>query len=94
MTSISIGKDTYGFSKPLAALVDTGSTMVFLPKAILDELFKGADIKVADGGIITVPCQSQNLKSLGFHVGKYELSFGPDAYVIPGTNVSLSVCGH
>ncbi|CAO3633776.1 unnamed protein product [Cunninghamella blakesleeana] len=92
MGSISIGKDTFEFSETVAALVDTGSTMVFLPRTVLDELFKGIDMREDNDGVITVPCQASNLKPLAFHVGGKKLTFGSDAYMIPGATDGRGRC--
>ncbi|KAI9299655.1 aspartic peptidase domain-containing protein, partial [Cunninghamella echinulata] len=84
ISSVSIGKEKYSFSRPLATLVDTGSTMVFLPGAVLDKLFGSIQGAGTDAdGVVVVPCQSQQLTSIGFHVGNYELSFDPEDYIMP-----------
>ncbi|OBZ89891.1 Gastricsin [Choanephora cucurbitarum] len=89
---ISVGKSFEKTYTPnLSALVDTGSTLVYLPKEIMDNVF--TDVKGARKdflGQYIVPCNSTNLPNITITMGNQDFVLTSDHYLITSGALALS----
>ncbi|KAI8882287.1 acid protease, partial [Backusella circina FSU 941] len=90
-TKIKVGQHTKRYRKGITAIVDTGSTMLFLPQEIIREVFKNVSGLHKDfNGQYTVPCKSHNLPDITMTIGKHDYTLKPEHYVITSGALSYS----
>ncbi|CAO3641110.1 unnamed protein product [Mucor hiemalis] len=81
--SISVGDYTKTYKKGISAMVDTGSTLVFLPKDIVNRVFKDVKgLRKDFSGQYIVPCKAKNLPSITFTMNNSNYTLAPEYYVI------------
>ncbi|KAG2194375.1 hypothetical protein INT46_011093 [Mucor plumbeus] len=89
--SISVGDYTATYEKKIAAMVDTGSTLVFLPREIISHVFDGVEGLRRDfSGQYIVPCHSPNLPNISITMNNVTLTITPENYVITSGLLSYS----
>ena len=89
--AITVGSYTKRYAKPLAAMIDTGSTLVFLPREIIDRTFaKVKGVQRDYTGQYIVPCQSPDLPDITITMNNQNYTLTPDHYVIRAGSVSDS----
>ncbi|SAM04843.1 hypothetical protein [Absidia glauca] len=80
--SLSIGNHTVKLAKPLTALVDTGSTLIYLPATMIRQIFSKVDGFRRANGLYAVPCNTTQAKPVTFHVNGNALVLNPEDYII------------
>lgn len=71
-------------------MVDTGSTLVFLPKDIVNRVFKDVKgLRKDFSGQYIVPCKAKNLPSITFTMNNSNYTLAPEYYVITTGVVSI-----
>jgi hypothetical protein len=69
-----------------------GSTMLFLPQAVIHEVFKNVQGLHKDfNGQYTVPCKSHNLPDITMTIGNHDYTLKPEHYVITSGAVGITV---
>ncbi|KAI9497443.1 aspartic peptidase domain-containing protein [Zychaea mexicana] len=82
--SISVDNETVSYNPTLPALVDTGSTLIFLPKEIIDSaLSRVKGLAVDYSGQYLVPCNTEDLVPITFNMGEHEFTLHPHEYIVP-----------
>lgn len=75
-------------------MVDTGSTLVFLPKDIVNRVFKNVKgLRKDFSGQYIIPCKEKNLPTLTFTMNNNNYTILPEHYVITSGAVS-SICNY
>ncbi|RCI02596.1 hypothetical protein CU098_006375 [Rhizopus stolonifer] len=82
--SISVGSNfTKTYEPKIAALVDTGSTLVYLPREIMSSVFQGIPGLRRDFlGQFIVPCNTTHLPDITFTMNNENFTITPEHYVI------------
>ncbi|KAI8384751.1 aspartic peptidase domain-containing protein [Radiomyces spectabilis] len=83
LTAITVGNLTMQFEPELACLVDTGTTLVYIPQQAIQEVFR--DIRGLiqdDAGQYVVPCDGQYLPSITFTIAGHDFALDPQDYLI------------
>ncbi|KAI8638395.1 aspartic peptidase domain-containing protein [Parasitella parasitica] len=89
--AISVGNYTKMYEKKIAGMVDTGSTLVFLPREIISRVFKGVKGLRRDfSGQYIVPCQAPNLPVISITMNNTKFTITPENYLITGGLLSYS----
>ncbi|KAG0174315.1 hypothetical protein DFQ30_004873 [Apophysomyces sp. BC1015] len=92
--NIRTGSRTFTYPTKLVALVDTGSTLIFLPAEIVQAVFKGVHGSRRDfTGQYIVPCDSDKLRSVNFTMGGVEYELYPEDYLITDGPLKYPVKG-
>ncbi|KAI8096168.1 uncharacterized protein BX664DRAFT_290901, partial [Halteromyces radiatus] len=69
-------------TKKLSALVDTGSTLIYLPPTVIRQLFGRVEGFRRANGLYITPCDSKQLQSITFHIGNNKHVLTPNDYLI------------
>ncbi|CEP07520.1 hypothetical protein [Parasitella parasitica] len=86
-----IGNYTKTYEQKIAGMVDTGSTLVFLPREIISRVFKGVKGLRRDfSGQYIVPCHAQNLPDIAITMNNTKFTITPANYLITGGLLSYS----
>ncbi|CAO0792078.1 unnamed protein product [Mucor circinelloides] len=89
--AISVGDYTKTYDKKVVGMVDTGSTLVFLPREIISSVFKGVKGLRRDfSGQYIVPCHADNLPDINITMNGKNYSITPENYVIKGGLLTFS----
>lgn len=73
-------------------MIDTGSTLVFLPRDIITRVFKNVKGLRRDfSGQYVVPCKADNLPDIVISMNNNNYTITPKNYVITSGTVSLFV---
>ncbi|CAO3597860.1 unnamed protein product [Absidia cylindrospora] len=79
---IYIGKKSARYDKTLTALIDTGSTLIYLPAAIIRQIFSKVEGFRRANGLYAVPCDSTQVKPVTFEINGNKLVLHPEDYII------------
>lgn len=72
-------------------MIDTGSTLVFLPRDIINHVFRGVKGLRRDfTGQYVVPCKAENLPDIVLTMHNNTFTISPENYVITAGAVSYS----
>ncbi|CDS13745.1 hypothetical protein LRAMOSA05919 [Lichtheimia ramosa] len=94
MDSVIVGDETVNFDSALPALVDTGSTLIFVPKQVVDlALSNVPDLRADYMGQYLVPCDSKDLKPITFNIAGTPLELYPEEYIVPHSIAGGTVDG-
>ncbi|KAI9364606.1 aspartic peptidase domain-containing protein [Pilaira anomala] len=89
--SITVGNYSKKYDTGIAAMVDTGSTLVFLPRDIISNVFKNVKgIRKDYSGQYIVPCRSDALPNIDIKINNYTYTMTPENYVITSGALSYS----
>jgi hypothetical protein len=77
------------YEKGISAMIDTGSTLVFLPRDIINHVFRGVKGLRRDfSGQYIVPCKSEALPDIVLSMSNNTYTITPKNYVITAGAVS------
>ncbi|KAL9544370.1 hypothetical protein MBANPS3_007664 [Mucor bainieri] len=89
--AITVGDYTKTYDRKVVGMVDTGSTLVFLPREIISRVFKGVKGLRRDfSGQYIVPCHAENLPNIAITMNGKDYSITPEHYVIKGGLLTFS----
>ncbi|KAI8903837.1 aspartic peptidase domain-containing protein [Gorgonomyces haynaldii] len=94
LSQVGLSDGTQVLSSPLQVVIDTGTTLAIVPRALYNQIMKGAPIKQESGGIAFLKCsQIQTLKPVVFQFGNTKLTMTWDKmfFVDSGTNQCISI---
>lgn len=81
--TISVGNYTRKYESGISAMIDTGSTLVFLPRDIINHVFRGVKGLRRDfSGQYIVPCKSKTLPDIVLSMNNNTYTMKPEHYVI------------
>ncbi|CAO3676145.1 unnamed protein product [Rhizopus stolonifer] len=89
--SIKVGSHIRHFNNRITAMVDTGSTLIYLPKESVNDLFnsiKGA--RRDSSGQYIIPCKASNLPNISIRLNTTDYVITPQDYVITSGTLTYS----
>ncbi|KAI7859919.1 aspartic peptidase domain-containing protein [Circinella umbellata] len=81
---ITVDGNETTYETGLPSLVDTGSTLIFLPQEIVISVMSKVRGLSADyWGQYLVPCDTPDLVPITFTMGSHEFTINPQEYIVP-----------
>ncbi|KAI8903836.1 aspartic peptidase domain-containing protein [Gorgonomyces haynaldii] len=94
VTSITQGTGSNLLSSPMSVIVDTGTSLTYLPSSLINNMIKGAKVLQTDSksGIIYLDCTTvKNLPDLVFKIGDATLRIPYQYQIIVDTDYCISM---
>ncbi|KAI8063317.1 aspartic peptidase domain-containing protein [Gongronella butleri] len=79
---VAINGKPMQMKEKLAAMIDSGSTLMYLPSSVLNLVFKPFPNARIMGNVYAVPCDTDNLPSITLYVNGFPMVLNPEDYLV------------
>ena len=79
---VAINDKPMRMKEKLAAMIDSGSTLMYLPSSVLHQVFKSVPNARIMGNVYAVPCDTDSLPSITLYVNGFPMVLNPEDYLV------------